>query len=604
LERPGKAVALLETREADAVKAKMSGARIVLESLKREGVEVIFGLPGGAVLPIYDALYDFEGLPHILVRQEAAAGHAAEGYARATGKVGVCLVTSGPAATNLVTALQDAMMDSIPIVAFTGQVPTHLIGNDAFQEADNVGITRPCTKHNFLVKDGNDLGPIIREAFHIAATGRPGPVHVDLPKDVLVKEAELVWPATVHLRSYNPTYEGHPGQIKKAARLMLGARRPVLYVGGGVISSNASAELLELAELTGIPTTTTLMGLGAFPSEHPLSLEMLGMHGTYYANMAVHNCDVLVAIGARFDDRVTGKVELFAPHAEIVHIDIDPSSISKNIKVHVPIVGDCRLVLRALIEAIREETRANVPSIVKEPRKQWHAQIAEWRARYPLRYDWDDEVIKPQYVIQEISNLTRGEAMIITGVGQHQMWAAQYYRFKYPRAWFTSGGLGTMGYGLPTAMGVAAAQPAKLVVNIDGDGSFAMNSQELATCHQHNLPVKTVILNNGGHGMVRQWQNIIYGGRFCAIDLGPSPDFVKLADAYGCTGIRATKPSEVVPALEQAFATPGPAVVDMWVDKDECVFPMVPAGGANKDMILEQPSRVVKEKAARSQTGF
>ncbi|HSF06945.1 MAG TPA: biosynthetic-type acetolactate synthase large subunit [Methylomirabilota bacterium] len=582
----------------------MSGARMVLECLKREGVETVFGLPGGAVLPVYDALYDFEGLRHILVRQEAAAGHAAEGYARTTGKVGVCMVTSGPAATNLVTALQDAYMDSIPIVAFTGQVPTHLIGNDAFQEADNCGITRPCTKHNFLVKDGKDLGPMIREAFHIAATGRPGPVHIDLPKDILVKEAELVWPERVQLRSYNPNYDGHPGQIKKAARLMLSARRPVLYVGGGVISADADAELRELAELTQIPVTTTLMGLGAFPSEHALSLEMLGMHGTYYANMAVHHSDVLIAVGARFDDRVTGKVEAFAPGAEIIHIDIDPSSISKNIKVDVPIVGDCRRVLRALLEAVREELAGAPVSVAREARKQWLAQLAEWRKSYPLHYEWDDSVIKPQYVMQEVSNLTRGEAFIITGVGQHQMWAAQYYKFKHPRRWCTSGGLGTMGYGLPTAMGVAAAHPDDLVVNIDGDGSFVMNSQELATCYDHNLPVKTIIINNGGHGMVRQWQEIIYKGRFVAIDLDRSPDFVKLAEAYGCVGIRASKPAEVVPALEKAFATPGPVVVDVLVDKWEYVFPMVPAGGANKDMILERPSRAVKDRAARAQTGF
>src|SRR6184192_2843329 len=580
----------------------MPGARIVLECLKREGVDIIFGLPGGAVLPIYDALYDFEGLRHILVRQEAAAGHAAEGYARATGKVGVCLVTSGPACTNLVTALQDAMMDSIPIVAFTGQVPTHLIGNDAFQEADNVGITRSATKHNFLVKDGKDLGPIIREAFHIALTGRPGPVHVDLPKDILVKEAELIWPEKVTMRSYNPTYEGHAGQIRRAAKAMLRAKKPVLYVGGGVISSNAHVELRELAELTQIPVTTTLMGLGAFPSEHPLSLEMLGMHGTYYANMAVHHSDVLVAVGARFDDRVTGRVDAFAPNAEIIHIDIDPSSISKNIKVDVPIVGDCRRVLRALVEAVREEMKTAGDG--REGRRPWHAQIAEWKKTQPLRYDWDDDVIKPQYVIQEISNLTRGEAMIVTGVGQHQMWAAQYYKFKHPRRWCTSGGLGTMGYGLPTAMGVAAAYPDRLVVNVDGDGSFVMNSQELATCHDDNLAVKTVVINNGGHGMVRQWQAIIYKGRFCAIDFGPSPDFVKLAEAYGCVGIRASKPSEVVPALEKAFATPGPVVVDVVVDKWEYVFPMVPAGGANLDMILENPTVAAKDKAAKSQTGF
>ena len=581
-----------------------SGARIVLECLKREGVDTIFGLPGGAVLPIYDALYDFEGLRHILVRQEAAAGHAAEGYARTTGKVGVCLVTSGPAATNLVTALQDAMMDSIPIVAFTGQVPTHLIGNDAFQEADNVGITRPCTKHNFLVKDGKDLGPTIREAFHLAKTGRPGPVHVDLPKDILVKETDLVWPEKVHMRSYNPTYDGHPGQIKKAARLIARARKPVFYVGGGVISSDAAAELRQLAELTQVPVTTTLMGLGAFPSAHPLSIEMLGMHGTYYANMAVHHSDVLVAIGARFDDRVTGKVDMFAPHAEIVHIDIDPSSISKNIKVDIPIVGDCRRVLKAMLAAVREELKEEMPSAVREARKQWAEQIVEWREKAPLAYEWSDDVIKPQYVVQEISNLTQGEAFIVTGVGQHQMWAAQYYKFKHPRHWCTSGGLGTMGYGLPTAMGVQAANPGKLVINIDGDGSFQMNSQELATCFTEGLPVKTVIINNSGHGMVRQWQRIIYKERYCAIDLPGIPDWVKLAEAYGCVGLRVTKPSEVVLALEKMLSTPAPVILDVCVDKDECVFPMVPAGGANTDMILALPTREVKDKAAKSQTGF
>jgi acetolactate synthase I/II/III large subunit len=584
---------------------KMSGARIVLESLKREGVDVVFGLPGGAVLPIYDALYDFPGpLRHVLVRQEAAAGHAAEGYARISGRVGVCMVTSGPAATNLVTALQDAYMDSMPIVAFTGQVPTHLIGNDAFQEADNVGITRPCTKHNFLVKDTKDIAPTIREAFYIAATGRPGPVHVDLPKDVLMKQADFEYPDTVHLRSYNPTYEGHSGQIRKAAKAILRAKRAVLYVGGGVIASDAAAELRELAELTRIPVTTTVMAMGAFPSDHPLSMSMLGMHGGYAPNMAVYNSDCLIAVGARFDDRVTGKIEFFSPQAEIIHIDIDPSSISKNVKVHIPIVGDARRVLTRLREALLEEGAGESAAAVREARESWLKQIVQWQTKHPFRYDWDDELIKPQYVVEEISNLTRGEAIVVTGVGQHQMWAAQFYRFRHPRHWLTSGGLGTMGYGLPAAMGAQVARPDRLVVLVDGDGSFVMNSQELATIVENQLPIKTVIINNGGHGMVRQWQDVIYGGRFCSIDLSASPDFVKLAEAYGAVGIRATKPNEVVPALEKAFATPGPVVVDVMVDKDEYCFPMVPAGGANKDMILEKPNKELKAKAAKSQTGF
>ena len=584
---------------------KMSGARIVLESLKREGVDVVFGLPGGAILPIYDALYDFPGpLRHILVRQEAAAGHAAEGYARISGRVGVCVVTSGPAATNLVTALQDAYMDSMPIVAFTGQVATHMIGNDAFQEADNVGITRPCTKHNFLVKDTRDIARVIKEAFYLAATGRPGPVHVDLPKDILMKQAEFDYPETVHLRSYNPTYDGHPGQIRKAARAIVRARRAVLYVGGGVIASDAAPELRELAELCRLPVTTTLMALGAFASDHALSMGMLGMHGGYAANMAVYNSDCLIAVGARFDDRVTGKIDQFAPQAEIIHVDIDPSSISKSVKVHIPIVGDAKRVLVRLMEDLREEGMGQPTSVVREAREQWLRQVAQWQQKHPMRYEWDDELIKPQYVVEEISNLTRGEAIVVTGVGQHQMWAAQHYRFRHPRHWLTSGGLGTMGYGLPAAMGAQVARPDRLVVLIDGDGSFVMNSQELATVVENQMPIKCVIINNGGHGMVRQWQDVIYGGRFQSIDLSASPDFVKLAEAYGAMGIRASKPNEVVPALEKAFAVPGPVVVDVMVDKDELCLPMVPAGGANKDMIMERPNREAKAKAARAQTGF
>jgi acetolactate synthase-1/2/3 large subunit len=583
----------------------MSGARIVLESLKREGVDVVFGLPGGAVLPIYDALYDFPGpLRHILVRQEAAAGHAAEGYARISGRVGVCMVTSGPAATNLVTALQDAYMDSMPIVAFTGQVATHMIGNDAFQEADNVGITRPCTKHNFLVKDTRDIARVIKEAFYIAATGRPGPVHVDLPKDILIKQVEFDYPETIHLRSYNPTYDGHPGQIRKAARAIMRARRAVLYVGGGVIASDAAPELRELAELCRLPVTTTLMALGAFASDHALSMGMLGMHGGYAANMAVYNSDCLIAVGARFDDRVTGKIDQFAPQAEIIHVDIDPSSISKSVKVHIPIVGDAKRVLVRLMEDLREEGMGQPTSVVREAREQWLRQVAQWQQKHPMRYDWDDELIKPQYVVEEISNLTRGEAIVVTGVGQHQMWAAQHYRFRHPRHWLTSGGLGTMGYGLPAAMGAQVARPDRLVVLIDGDGSFVMNSQELATVVENQLPIKCVIINNGGHGMVRQWQDVIYGGRFQSIDLSASPDFVKLAEAYGAMGIRASKPNELVPALEKALAVPGPVVVDVMVDKDELCLPMVPAGGANKDMIMERPNREAKAKAARAQTGF
>ena len=446
---------------------------------------------------------------------------------------------------------------------------------------------------------------IIKEAFHIAATGRPGPVHVDLPKDILVKEWPFEYPSEVHMRSYNPTYDGHPGQIKKAARSLARAKRPVLYVGGGAISSDASPELVELAELTQVPVTQTLMGLGAFPMAHPLSLDMLGMHGTYYANMAVHHSDCLVAIGARFDDRVTGKVDAFSPNAEIIHIDIDPSSISKNIKVHIPIVGDCKRVLRKLVR--RRPRRAEGGRARR--RRSRGASSGPRRSRSgsgTSRFATTGTTTSssPSTSCRRSRNLTHGEALIVTGVGQHQMWAAQYYRFKHPRSWCTSGGLGTMGYGLPTAMGVQAGNPGKLVINIDGDGSFAMNSQELATCFTEGLPVKTVIINNSGHGMVRQWQRIIYKERYSSVDLPGIPDWVRLAEAYGCMGLRVTKPSEVGPAIEKMISTPGPVILDVCVDKDECVFPMVPAGGANTDMILVPPTREVREKAAKSQTGF
>ena len=584
---------------------KMPGARIVLEALKREGVDLIFGLPGGAVLPIYDVLYDFEGLRHILVRQEAAAGHAAEGYARTTGKVGVCLVTSGPAATNLVTALQDALMDSIPIVAFTGQVPTHLIGNDAFQEADNVGITRPCTKHNFLVKDGKDLGPIIREAFHIASTGRPGPVHVDLPKDVLVKEAEFVWPERVLLRSYNPNYEGHSGQIKRAARLIVRAQRPVLYVGGGAISSDASAELLELAELTQIPVTTTLMGLGAFPSAHPLSLDMLGMHGSYYANMAVHHADVLVAVGARFDDRVTGKVEAFSPNAQIIHIDIDPSSISKNIKVDVPIVGDCRRVLRALVDAVREEMGDETPAAAREGRAAWHAQLAEWRSGIPFRYEWSDEV--DQAAVRDPGDLQPHPRRGFhgDGCGPAPDVGGPVLQVHAPAAaGAPPAGSGPWATACPRPWACRPRNPGKLVINIDGDGSFAMNSQELATCFTEGLPVKTVIINNSGHGMVRQWQRIIYKERYCAIDLPGHPRLGQAGRGLRLRGHPGDQAERGGARHREDAQHAGPGDPRRVRGQGRVRVSHGARGRRQHRHDPGPPTREVREKAAKSQTGF
>ncbi len=563
---------------------KMTGAQIIIEALKREGVEVIFGYPGGAVIDIYDELYRTPEIKHVLVRHEQGAAHAADGFARSTGKVGVCLVTSGPGATNTVTGIATAYMDSIPIVVFTGQVPTKLIGNDAFQEVDIVGITRPCTKHNFLVKRVEDLAWTIKAAFHIARTGRPGPVLVDLPKDVQQSKTEFYYPDEIKLRSYNPVYEPHTRQVEKAYRLLETSTRPILFVGGGVIASEAHEEVRELAELLNLPVTMSLMGLGGFPGTHEQSLGMLGMHGTYYANMAVANSDLIIAVGARFDDRVTGKVDAFAPMAKIVHIDIDPTSIQKNVRVDVPIVGDCKRALSKLLEIIKEVGRP--AKLWREQFKEWWEQIDIWRRRYPLTYKKDDQQIKPQYVIEKLYELTRGEAIICTEVGQNQMWTAQFYKFDRPRTLLSSGGLGTMGYGFPASIGAQMGNPDKLVLDIAGDGSIQMNIQEMATAIDQRLPIKVIILNNGYLGMVRQWQELFYDRRYSAVQFPTLPDFVKLAEAYGATGFRATKPEEVEPILKKALSTKGLVLVDIHIAPEEGVFPMVPAGRATTEMIL------------------
>ncbi|NPB09091.1 MAG: biosynthetic-type acetolactate synthase large subunit [Thermodesulfobacteria bacterium] len=562
----------------------MTGAQIIVEALKREGVDIIFGYPGGAVIDIYDELYRTPEIKHVLVRHEQGATHAADGLARSTGKVGVCLVTSGPGATNTVTGIATAYMDSIPLVVLTGQVPTKLIGNDAFQEVDITGITRPCTKHNFLVKRVEDLAWTLKAAFHIARTGRPGPVLVDLPKDVQQAKTEFVWPEEIKLRSYNPVYEPHRKQVEKAYRLLEASTRPVLLVGGGVISSGAHEEVRELAELLHLPVTMTLMGLGGFPGTHEYSLGMLGMHGTYYANMAVANSDLIIAVGARFDDRVTGKVDAFAPMAKIVHIDIDPTSIQKNVRVDVPIVGDCKRALARLLEVIREVGRP--AKLWKEQFKEWWEQIDIWKRRYPLSYKQDSEHIKPQFVIEKLYELTKGEAIVATEVGQNQMWTAQFYKFDRPRTLLSSGGLGTMGYGFPASIGAQMAHPDKLVLDIAGDGSIQMNIQEMATAMDQKLPIKVIILNNGYLGMVRQWQELFYDRRYSAVQFATIPDFVKLADAYGAVGLRATKPEEVEPVLKKALETNSLVLVDIHIAPEEGVFPMVPAGRATTEMIL------------------
>ncbi|HHT9129447.1 MAG TPA: biosynthetic-type acetolactate synthase large subunit [Candidatus Brocadiaceae bacterium] len=550
-----------------------TGSQILLDALIREGVEYVFGIPGGANLPLFDALYE-SSIKFILTRHEQGAGHAADGYARATGKVGVCLVTSGPGATNLTTAIATAYMDSIPMVAITGQVKTFLIGNDAFQEADIIGITRPITKHSYLVEDVKDLARIVKEAFFIANTGRRGPVLIDLPVDVTLEKYEDVIPTEVDLPGYKPRYEGNIRQIKIAAESINNSKRPVIYTGGGIIASDSSKELLELSEKGNLPVTTTLMGLGGFPEDHKLSLGMLGMHGTVYANFTVTECDLLVAIGARFDDRVTGKIDEFAPHAKIIHIDIDPASISKTIKVDVPVVGDAKNSLQELNKHIHFVER-----------KEWFDKIKNWKEKNPLSYDNSGSIIKPQYVIEQICDAAKGNAIITTEVGQNQMWAAQYFTYTKPRTFLSSGGLGTMGYGFPAAIGAQLGCPDKIVVDIAGDGSIQMNIQELSTVVRLNIPVKIAILNNGYLGMVRQWQELFYNKRYSNVCLNGNPDFVKLAEAYGAKGFLAEKKEEVRPIIEKAFSIKGPVIMDFKVDPNENVFPMVPAGQAINRMI-------------------
>ena len=555
---------------------KLTGAQILIESLKKEGVDVMFGYPGGVVLPIFDALYEAP-INFILVRHEQAAAHAADGYARATGKVGVCLATSGPGATNLVTGIATAYMDSIHIVAITGQVKTNLIGNDAFQEADVTGITRPITKHNYLVKNVEDLSLVVKEAFHVASTGRPGPVVIDLPVDVQFAETEFHYPASISMRGYKPTYFGHPGQIKKEARLIANSKKPIIYAGGGVISSNASAELREFAQKIKAPVATTLLGLGGFAQTHELSLGMLGMHGTAYANYAITESDLIIAVGARFDDRVTGRIDAFAPDAKVIHIDIDPSSVSKNVEVDIPIVGDAKNVLIELNKIVKTPDTAA-----------WLKKVHDWKKTHPLRYHSEGKKIKPQYVVEEIYEATKGDAIICTEVGQNQMWAAQYYKYSQPRSFISSGGLGTMGYGFPAAIGAKLGCPEKLVFDIAGDGSIQMNIQELATAVINHIPVKIAILNNTYLGMVRQWQQLFYKKRYSYTKLGPVPDFVKLAQAYGAVGMRITKKEEVRPALKKAIETDNVVLMDFIVEEEENVFPMVPAGEAINKMILQE----------------
>ncbi|MFC4678878.1 biosynthetic-type acetolactate synthase large subunit [Desulfovibrio legallii] len=559
-----------------------TGAQILLESMKREGVDVLFGYPGGAVIDIYDELPRHPELHHVLVRHEQGAVHAADGYARASGKAGVCLVTSGPGATNTVTGIATAYADSIPLVVFTGQVPTQLIGNDAFQEVDIVGITRPCTKHNFLVKDVRKLAKTIRQAFFLARSGRPGPVLVDLPKDVMQARTEFVWPDAVSMRSYNPTYKPNLNQLRRTVEELAQAERPVILAGGGVIMANAGQALTALARKLQIPVTCTLMGLGSFPATDPLWLGMVGMHGTYAANLAINNADVLMCVGARFDDRVTGKLAAFAPKARIVHIDIDPTSIRKNVEVEVPVVGDCRLALEGIAEICDAKQQGRDWA---DQHAAWLAAVAQWKESKPLGYQKNGH-LKPQEVIETLYDLTGGEAIITTEVGQHQMWVAQFYTFTKPRTLLTSGGLGTMGYGFPAAVGAQFAFPQKKVITVAGDASLQMNIQELATVVANKLPIKVIILNNRYLGMVRQWQDLFYNQNYSSTNMEAQPDFVKLAEAYGAEGYRITSAADLRPVLEKALGTPNPAFIDVVVEREENVYPIVPAGAALDEMLL------------------
>ncbi|MDM8515782.1 biosynthetic-type acetolactate synthase large subunit [Desulfobacterales bacterium HSG16] len=560
---------------------ELTGAQILMKVLKEEGVDTIFGYPGGAVIDLYDEL-DRTDIRHILVRHEQGAVHAADGYARASGKVGVCLVTSGPGATNAVTGIASAYMDSIPMVVFTGQVPSHLIGNDAFQEVDIVGITRPCVKHNYLVQRTEDFARIIKEAFYIANSGRPGPVLIDMPKDMVARKIEYKPTTEVKLKAYNPTYNPNKRQLQRVIKLIEGAKRPLIFAGGGVSLSKASSELTEFARKAQIPVTASLMGLGVFPASDPLWLGMLGMHGTYRANMCTGECDLLIGIGVRFDDRVTGKTDSFASQADIVHIDIDPTSIRKNIPVSVPVVGDCKISLQKLNSMMDGQLDL---SGVAENRKEWFDHIVSWKSTRPLDYEQTD-VIKPQFVVEKLYELTKGEAIVTTEVGQNQMWSAQFYHFEKPGHFITSGGLGCMGFGLPAAIGAQVACPDMLVVDVAGDGSIQMNSQEFATAVQHRLPVKVVILNNGYLGMVRQWQELFYDKCYASTNMEHAPDFVKLAEAYGAVGLRAAKPEEVEDVLREGLFSPHTVIMDFVVEREESVYPMVPAGAPITDMLL------------------